>query len=154
MSAATRDALNSASLEQLCAHLEACDPTFVPPLSQRVDIAAYSQKLVARAERLEVWSAETLVGLVAMYCNDLQSRVAFISSVSVLPAWTRRGLAHRLVVRAIALAKQHSMVRLDLEVATENIAAIRLYASAGFTVASMASGVKVLSLPLTLGSRG
>ena len=42
-------------------------------------------------------SPALLVGLVAAYCNASDRRLAFVTSVSVLPDWSGQGLASRLI---------------------------------------------------------
>jgi ribosomal protein S18 acetylase RimI-like enzyme len=111
-------------------HLQVCDSHFLPPLSTRVDIAAYAGKLAGHAVRYEAWSGNTLAGLVAVYRND--NGIAFITNVSVLPAWHGHGLARRLLERCIQEMTHLGMKHIDLEVSCGNIAAINLYQKLGF----------------------
>jgi len=133
---AITEAVGRATAGELAAHLARCDVAFEPPLSSRVSLDAYAAKLVANAVCLEAWDNKRLVASVAMYCGD----DAFISNVSVDPQWTRRGLAARLVSRAVACAWQRRMPRVRLEVAASNTAAIALYRRAGFAMASDREG--------------
>ena len=80
---------NRASAAEIDAHLRACDDSFAPALSRRVDIDAYASKIAARAERFEAWANDRLVGLLAAYCNDPERRVAFVTSVSVMHRWRK-----------------------------------------------------------------
>jgi hypothetical protein len=73
--------------QQLLTHLHACDADFSPALSTRVHMGRYAEKINQNAVRFEAWAAGELVGLVAMYCNDHSTGVAFITHVSVLPIW-------------------------------------------------------------------
>ena len=75
--------LNKASELEIAKHLLHCDADFIPPLSNRIDINKYAQKIASRATRFEAWSDSTLVGLVAAYCNDQENHIAYITSVSV-----------------------------------------------------------------------
>lgn len=113
--------------------LRSCNDAFVPPLGSRVDIAEYADKIVARADRLEAWVNDELVGLAAIYCNDLASMRAFITSVSVLDVWQGRGIASKLVAQCIDHARRLGFARIELEVDGRNLAAIRLYEKYGFT---------------------
>ena len=85
--------VNQASAQLIAEHLLRCDADFIPQLSSRVEISSYSQKIASKATRWEAWSDGTLVGLVAAYCNNSESGTAYISTVSVLPEWTGRGIA-------------------------------------------------------------
>jgi ribosomal protein S18 acetylase RimI-like enzyme len=104
----------------------------VPTLSGRVDIETYSRKIASRAARFEAWSGGALVGLVAAYCNDLETGIAYITSVSVLREWTGRGVAANLMKRCVEYARASGMRQLSLEVARDNSPAIKLYEESGF----------------------
>lgn len=134
MSAAIRYLFNAASADQIAAHLSLCDAEFVPPLSGRVEIENYARKIASKAIRLEAWSGGTLVGLVAVYCNDMEKGIAYITSVSVLREWTGKRVAGQLLSRCIEYAKTSGMQQLSLEVADANAPAIKLYEGSGFVV--------------------
>lgn len=124
--------VDAASAEALRAHLEACDAEFKPPLSARVDLAAYAVKLRARARTFEAWDGPVLAGLVAAYL-DPATRACFVSSVSVLPSHGRRGIGRRLMEACLADARRAGMARLALEV-TADVPAVALYEALGLRV--------------------
>lgn len=121
--------LDRADAAQLLEHLQACDASFVPPLSSRVDLAAYAAKLHARARRVEFWDAERLVGLVALYADNA---TGFISNVSVLPEAQGRGLAGQLLKATLDLGRELKLQGIALEVHADNAAALALYRRQGF----------------------
>ncbi len=125
---------NTASQAQIAEHLLCCDADFVPTLSERVEIPGYAQKIANKATRFEAWSNGTLVGLVAAYCNDQETGIAHITSVSVLKEWMEKGIASALVSRCVAHAKVVGMRRISLEVARINMPAIKLYEKSGFVI--------------------
>lgn len=126
--------LNKASVAEIAQHLRTCDTGFVPPLSCRVEIKDYAQKILCYAVRFEAWSDGTLIGLVAAYCNDQDMRTAYITSVSVLKEWTGKGVATCLMSLCIKHVNALGMKQICLEVASNNIPAIRLYEKSGFAV--------------------
>jgi ribosomal protein S18 acetylase RimI-like enzyme len=130
--------LNEASELEIRRHLLECDPDFVPALSSRVDIASYAHRISTKATRFEAWHEDSLVGLVAAYCNDADSRIAYVTSVSVLRGWMGRGIASQMMTRCLEHARASAMTAVKLEVAQANAAAIRLYEDKGF-VADQAS---------------
>lgn len=132
MSAAVEFLLNAASAAQIADHLLCCDADFVPPLSGRVEINGYAQKIASKATRFEAWSGGTLVGLVAAYCNDPGKRIAYITSVSVLREWTGNGIVAHLMSQCVEHAKALGMRQIGLEVSSDNTPAIRLYEKSGF----------------------
>ena len=124
--------LNKASELEIAKHLLHCDADFIPPLSNRVDINNYAQKIASRATKFEAWSGDTLVGLVAAYCNDQENRLAYITSISVLREWMGQGIAANLLKQCITHAKDSGMRQISLEVASNNQPAIGLYEKNGF----------------------
>ena len=125
---------NVATAAAIADHLRACNSSFVPPLGARVEIEDYAAKLVARAERFEAWSNDRLVGLLAAYCNDPERKLAFVTSVSVLPAWYGQGVASRLLRACIEQVRHGRFERIELEVDARNSAATLLYEKHGFAV--------------------
>ncbi len=115
-------------------HLLTCDASFVPPLSERIKICDYAHKVADRAERFEAWSNNALIGLVAAYFNDSQSRTAYITSVSVVPIWQGRGIASQLLSRCVGHARDLGFLRIELEVSNKNVAAVSLYEKHGFVM--------------------
>lgn len=144
-----RFAQDEAGAVQIAAHLRACDAVFVPPLSERVDIAAYADKIAVNAERFEAWVDDELAGVVAAYCNTQDKGAAFITSISVLPAWQGKGIASRLLERCIAYVRALDFARIELEVAGGNEVAVALYGKHGF----IASGERSAMIKMTLDLR-
>lgn len=133
MSASPRLGQDEAGIPALQAHLQRTDADFMPPLSARVDLADYAAKLHEHARRVELWQDERLIGLVAVYCNQAAGGVAFITSVSLEPAWRGQGWADILVERACELARHAGLSEVRLELHCDNQAARRLYVRHGFT---------------------
>ena len=127
---------NHASEGQIAQHLFQCDADFVPPLNTRVDINDYANKIVRKAVRFEAWSDSILIGLVAVYCNDHQVRIGYITSVSILKAWTKKGIAAHLMEQCVMYVKSSGMHEISLEVASDNVPAISLYEKNGFVAGS------------------
>ncbi|MBI5889439.1 MAG: GNAT family N-acetyltransferase [Nitrosomonadales bacterium] len=140
--------LNKASAEQIAGHLSSCDADFMPALSSRVAISDYAEKLASKSMRFEAWSGGLLVGLVAAYCNDRERHIAFISTVSVLKAWTGKGIAANLLKQCMEYAKKTGMQQVSLEVAGDNMPAIALYRKNGFVVNGVKESFVCMSLYL------
>jgi len=123
---------DTATTEDVHAHLARCDADFTPPLSARLDLGDYAAKLAERAARFEAWDAGRLVGLVAAYVTP-GAPEAFISNVSVVSELRGRGVAAALVADCIDRARASGAATLTLEVATADRAAGRFYEKLGFT---------------------
>jgi ribosomal protein S18 acetylase RimI-like enzyme len=149
----TRPGLDEATATQIANHLRHCELDFIPPLGERVDVDEYARKISRRARRFEAWVGGTLVGLLAVYCNDPAGEVAFITSVSVVREHHGQGIAKALLDRAIAHARQEGFRRMALEVGHSNAAAIGLYARAGFTSGDEVAGMVRMHLELQVAGK-
>jgi ribosomal protein S18 acetylase RimI-like enzyme len=143
--------LNKATEAESAEHLSRCDACFVPPLSSRVAIDDYAKKIAGNATRFEAWSGGTLVGLVAAYCNDHEQRIAYITSVSVLSEWKGKGIAGCLIKQCIEHAGALGMRQISLEVARDNVLAIKLYEKNGFVAGKANVSLGNMNLYLSSG---
>lgn len=142
---------NKASEIEIAEHLTRCDTDFVPPLSGRVEINDYVQKIFGKATTFEAWSSGALVGLVATYCNDQEKRIAYITSVSVLKEWTGKSIAACLMSECIKDMKALGMRKISLEVASDNTPAIKLYEKSGFVAGNANAPFVTMNLYLKSG---
>jgi ribosomal protein S18 acetylase RimI-like enzyme len=140
--------VDKASTVQVVEHLQACDAKFEPPLGVRVDIPSYGQKIVENARRFEAWSDGVLVGLVAAYFDNTEDGVAYITNVSVVAAWARRGIAATLLQQCIDHARHTGMRIVSLQVAAGNEAARQLYHAAGFRIIDPEASILTMRLKL------
>ncbi|PXW51105.1 acetyltransferase (GNAT) family protein [Methylobacterium sp. B4] len=138
---------NRSGAHDIRAHLTACAASFTPPLDKRVAIPDYAAKLATSAERFEAWEGPTLIGLVAVYCNDPARARAFVTSVSVLPGRRRAGLGRGLIEAAIVHVRGLGFARLALCV-DRSATAIGLYRRLGFIEEGAAGEAMQFSLDL------
>ncbi len=123
---------NDCTLEELIAlHLE-CDKDFYPPLTSRVNIESYCSKLLENAVIVTCRDGGELVGIIAIYCNDIRTKSAFISSICISPKYRGKRLSNQLMGLAIEKAKDSGMLSIKLEVGINNTRAISLYEKFGF----------------------
>lgn len=149
MNSAKTSSLNQADINQLVEHLESCDHDFSPPLSQRTDLTRYADKLFTQAECFEAWVSGELVGLVAIYLNDEEEELAFISNVSVLRRWQGNGIASHLLRESLSLARKRRFNVACLNVNAANSAAITMYEKAGFRHQNLTGETLTMKLDLT-----
>jgi ribosomal protein S18 acetylase RimI-like enzyme len=128
---------NTATAAEIADHLAQNDDAFIPRLSERVGITDYASKIVSSAERFEAWASGALVGLVAAYCNDTDTRTAHVTSVSVSPEYRHHGLASRLLGECVEFVKRRQFIGISLDVDQENPRAVGLYEAKGFKVVDM-----------------
>ena len=131
--------VNASTERDIRSHLSSCDRQFIPPLSDRVDIGEYSKKLRLSAFTFEAWSDESLVGLVAAYINT-PNHSCFITNTSVLPEFSGRGIAAKLLAACLKHAHTADAETASLEVSKDSHPAIRLYRKFGFQVTGQREG--------------
>ncbi|MCB1733791.1 MAG: GNAT family N-acetyltransferase [Gammaproteobacteria bacterium] len=136
---------NTADARQIYNHLILCDQSFVPPLSDRVDLLAYAEKLADQSVCYEAWSGADLIGLIAAYENG-SNDVVFITNVSVLPDWQRVGVAAALMDDVLAHADSANISEIRLEVGIRNSRAETFYLKHGFEVMESSQHMNIMRL--------
>ncbi|MGO4568104.1 GNAT family N-acetyltransferase [Rhizobium sp. 2YAF20] len=140
---------NLASASDIARHLNECGGDFAASLRARMDIVGYAQKILLNAECFEAWSGDSLVGLLAMYCNSPEQKSAFITNVSVLEEWRGRGIAGALIEQSMSCARQKQFQTICLEVEAGNLAAVAAYGKYGFVASD--GGQSTLTMTRDLG---
>ncbi|MBB1419452.1 GNAT family N-acetyltransferase [Pseudoalteromonas sp. SG44-1] len=113
--------------------LNEVDADFSPTLSSRVNLEQYALKLLKVATVFGVYKKNQLVGAIAVYMNDLDSKVAFCPFIAILPSSRGQGLSQRLLELAIAELKSKQFNSLSLTVRADSPAS-HLYKKVGFKV--------------------
>lgn len=134
---------NKSTLNDIFNHLSLCEDLFVPPLSKSLNIKDYSLKIFNKAYRVEAWYDGQLIGLVALYCNDFISKKSFISNVSVLKEFGRKGIAKQLLKKTITISNELGFKLIELEVNKNNINAINLYEKLNFITSKASEKLKM-----------
>ena len=123
---------------------------FLPePLSKVVDIDVYAEKLIRLSDIALATVNEEPAGVLAMYANDLDSHVAFISILSVSPKFRRLGIGKSLVSQSIERARTRGMNSITLKVVPNNEQAINLYNLFSFRVKASLPGRVLMEKELT-----
>lgn len=143
-----RFSLDESNDHEIAQHLLACDQAFIPPLSERIDIREYAAKLAANSTRFEAWYGGQLSGLIAAYCNASDRNMAFITSVSVLSQHQGKGIAANLLHSCIAHSRKLGFRRMELEVNSDNQAAMALYKRFGFASTEMTDSLTRMTVDL------
>lgn len=99
-----------------------------------ISIEEYINKLIKNGVILEIYDSNNLVGMVAGYVNDYESKNAFISMVSTEKRYRGLGIAEKLIKIFIKFAAINGMNQASLMVHKDNISAKSLYLKIGFRV--------------------
>lgn len=113
-------------------HLTKCNDDFFPILESRVKIDDYALKIYEKAISFEAWDEDILIGLLAAYFDE-RNHTAFVTNVSLLKNYKRRGIASKLILLCTDYAKQNKIKEIRLEVNRNNVEAVALYRSNNFS---------------------
>jgi len=106
---------------------------YLPSLaSGQVDCDALVEKYIRYGAVLELQATPLPAGFAALYCNDLQTGRAYLSTLVLLPEYRDRGLGKYLLRTALDYAHQRQMQWMELEVRKDNTNALRFYQKNGF----------------------
>lgn len=112
--------------------LNKVDKDFSPPLSSKVDLKDYILKIQEKAELIIEEQNGLIRGLVILYCNDFETKIAYISLVGVLPEFRGMGIAKICMSQAINVAKEKGMKRIMIH--SNNPVAVKIYNDLGFHI--------------------
>lgn len=116
-------------------HLQRVKSEFNPPLEITVDIYEYAKKINSKAQRIEVWNNDDLIGLIAFYINSTEN-LFFITNVSVEKKFQGKKIAQKLMIKVFEIAKEINHNKIILEVFNENKKAIEFYKKLNFEIKS------------------
>ncbi len=127
--------INKSNQNDVLIHLELCNNFFVPPLNSTTDLEVYSKKIHQNALKFEAWTIQKLIGLVAVYQNDIEMSL-YITNVSVEKKFAGNGIANSLLEKVIQYGKTNKFIKINLEVNKNNKIAIQLYKKHNFVKAN------------------
>ena len=127
----------------LLKYLQQVNMLFTPTLDSYMHIDDYAKKILSKAYVcLLSDDSNNYFGHYAIYLNDIESKVAFLTSIAVLKKYEGKGLAQILLTDAINKAQQKGMNWFRLETNTSNHRAIFFYKKNGFLKESVDSDLK------------
>lgn len=121
--------------EKILNFLRKVDHDFNPPLSSKVNLEEYVEKITQQARLIIRYSNEReIIGLAVLYCNDLKELKAYVSIVAVASAQRSKGYAKDMMQEAIDHARGAGFHTLGIH--TNNPYAMALYRNLGFNIIS------------------
>lgn len=140
--------INKASESEIFEHLRECSNLFIVPLSNYVNIGDYAHKIRKNATTIEAWVDNVLVGLVAVYLNDSTYFEGYITNVSVLTNFQKKGISQSLMLKTEEISKIENFKILKLSVFENNELALKLYIKNGFKIISIKDNKCLMSKDL------
>lgn len=116
------------------------DNDFYEPLSSRIDIDSFVEKVHTLSTTFVLVYKGEVVGLIASYFYDISSEKGFITLVHTKHKFRGQHLSIDLVETAQAYAKSINFKYIDLMVYKDNASAYNLYSKYGFKVISEENG--------------
>ncbi len=122
---------------------------FFEPLDNRVNIDEYARKLAKFSTQFWLYDEGSPVGFMAAYLNDTSSKIAYISTISVIKSYQGKGGGKLLINNLIQLAARKKFYKIRLEVAANNSKAIRFYRKQGFYLFMKKDESYIMEKPLS-----
>lgn len=132
--------IKKATVADIFSNLQACDKDFSPPLSERVSLMEYSNKLYENSVTFEAWNDDKLIGMVAVYFNNVADSVGYISNVCVESKYKGNHIASSLMMKCLHYAAENHFKNIVLEVNANNNTAINLYEKFSFRAIDIRNG--------------
>ncbi len=111
--------------------LSEMDNEFEQPLSTRMPIADYLEKLLKYGHIIMAKYGQDYAGMVAFYCNDIQNQIGFLSILAVKPRYRGQGLGTTLFLTMLHAMRKAGMKCAQLGTSANN-PSVRLYERLGF----------------------
>ena len=103
------------------------------PLSSRVNIAPYLEKLIINGSLYVLLDKNKKAsGVLGFYANDKKNKTAFLSILGILPHLQGKGCGKKLIELMISNCIEVGMTTISLRVHLENKKAIYFYKKIGF----------------------
>lgn len=117
---------------QLLRFFQKIDRQLPTPLSDRVELKAYAQKALAYGHILGIEKNAELICAAMFYCNDTQTKQAYLTLLGTLEGHEHQGYAGRVLAAAEARCVRAGMRALHLDTEHTNLNAIRFYQKHGY----------------------
>lgn len=112
------------------------DKDFYEPLSARVDMDAFSQKLSNLSTTFVIYKDDSVAGIICSYFYDSASKAGFITLVHTKHEYRGQHLSLYLLNSVKEYARRKGFERITLFVSKQQTSAFQLYSRHGFNVLS------------------
>ncbi len=120
---------NQDCIELIVKELE-INPTFL--VFSHEERLRYFLKIDQYSEFIKYYYQDSLAGFISCYCNNYESRQAFVTLVLVSKQYRGLGAGKKLFLELFQYLKNSGFLKCTLEVRSDNINALNLYRSLGF----------------------
>ncbi len=120
------------AFNQLYEFIKEIDNELPTPLSGRVNLKEYAEKLYSKAHLCYIKDKDRIVALVAGYIKNTPDNIAYVTLVGTLPEFRGVGYAEKLMRQFISDSLNQKLSGVHLHTDKSNIAAESLYHKLGF----------------------
>ena len=114
-------------------YVQKYDNDFYEPLSSRVNIDSFAQKLSDLSTCFLLFERDVLAGMICAYFYQQESGKGYITLTHTKKEFRGAHVAKRLLDAVRSYAKDRGFIFVDLAVYNENVSAYNLYLHYGFT---------------------
>ncbi len=118
------------SFEEINQFLQKVEKDFTPPLFERINVVDYYLKIKKNAEVIVCREGEAIVGVLIFYCNNNNTKIAYVTLLAVDSEYRGKGIASHLLDMACIFSKEKKMEKIGIH--TNNYGAYLCYKKNGF----------------------
>jgi ribosomal protein S18 acetylase RimI-like enzyme len=123
--------------EEILAVLKKTDKYFIPiPISKKVNLVEYSQKLSNLATHISCRIENELIGFTCCYMNNFDNKIAFISLTTILPNFIGKGIGTKLTLKCEDIIRNKGFIGVEFEVEKENLQSIIMHQKIDYQIIS------------------
>ena len=108
------------------------DKEFPVPLSKRINIQEYSEKLCDKGDIFIKSVGDEIVGFIAGYATQAEGNMGYISIIAVKKEYRKQGIADELVEKFLERAKSLGKQGVHVYTYKNNLPARKMYYRCGF----------------------
>ena len=112
--------------------LKNVDKDFPIPLSKKIKIDEYAEKLISTANVIVEKDNGKIIGMVAGYIDNSIEEISYISIVAVQKEYRGKSIAKKLLQKYIDECKEKNLKGVHLYTHKTNITALTMYKNFGF----------------------
>lgn len=126
------ETVHKPTAEEIGSFLKAVEQDFPVPLSQKVDLKEYAQKLFEKATIFSTYQNGAIASMVAGYTDDLVDNKAYIAIMATRKEARGQGFAGELLDKFLVFSRQKGAKAVHVYAVKENVKAVKVYQKHGF----------------------
>lgn len=107
---------------------------FTPPLKEEIKLNEYAEKITRHATIFSIIEGGKLAGFIAVYCNDPEKQVAYVTMLAVSKSHRINGIGTQLIEMTVDYLKKIGFGKITLEIYKTNLRAVNFYRGLGFLI--------------------